>query len=111
LRSEEHTSELQSPVSYSANVALMPGVRGYFNASIGGITHPAETFLIFDAWASSRWCAQNNSVARPCGIRPDGVNISRHNDGFNVCLADGHAKWYKGGDADRNVAAYWAKTR
>ncbi|NSW57117.1 MAG: DUF1559 domain-containing protein [Armatimonadetes bacterium] len=113
------TSPSLGPVSYSANIALMPGVRGQFNASIGGITHPAETFMIFDAWASSRWCAQNNSVigggaacyARPCGIRPDGVDLTRHNDGFNVCLADGHAKWYKGGDADRNVAAYWNKTR
>ena len=107
------------PVSYGANIALMPGVRGQFNASVGGITHPAETFMIFDAWAASRWCCQNNSVigggatcyGRPSGIRPDNVSLARHNDGYNVCLADGHAKWYKAGDSDRNVAMYWNKAR
>jgi len=107
------------PVSYQSNSNLMPNVRGTFDAAMGSITHPAETFMIFDAWNAYHWCANNNSVlgagaacyARPSGIRPDNVNISRHNDGFNVCLADGHAKWYKGGDADRNAAAYWNKTR
>jgi len=36
---------------------------------------------------------------------------ARHNGGSNYAFGDRHAKWYKGGDADRNVAAYWAKTR
>jgi len=106
--------------SYAANVDLMPGVRGTFNAAIGTITSPSETIMVYDAWNANRWCGQNNTVvgggatcyARPSGIRPDGLDISRHNGGFNTCEADGHAKWFAGGSAaDRNAAAYWNKVR
>ena len=108
------------PVSYGSNSYVMQPNRGPVDTAIGRITHPAETFLVFDAWAASRWCVLNNGsvgtggaacYARPCGIRPDGVDISRHNEGFNAVLCDGHAKWYKGGDADRNVNAYWLRIR
>lgn len=108
------------PISYAANRELLPPTRYDFNAAIGGITHPAETIMLFDAWAANRYCAYDNATAgngvgcnaRPSGLRyGDNVNISRHNDGFNACLADGHAKWYKGGDADRNYARYWQRVR
>jgi len=106
------------PISYGANPNLMPGVRGAFNAPIGDIARPAECMLVFDAWAANRYCAQPNYVvgggaacyARPTGLRNDGVDISRHNGGFNACLADGHAKWFRGGGKEDYDAAYWRKS-
>jgi len=106
--------------SYAANVNVMPGVRGTFDGSIGTITKPAETMMVFDAWNPNRWCAVDNASlgnglgcnARPSGLRyGDNVDISRHNGGFNAVLCDGHAKWYSGGGADRDVPNFWAKTR
>jgi len=109
-------------VSYGANWELMPGVRGFFNAAMVQITHPAETIMVFDAWNAGNWCCTGNWTGirtctagcwggRPAGLRNDGVNIARHMDGFNACMADGHAKWYKGGDADWLYAKYWQRTR
>lgn len=108
-------------VSYHANPWIMPGIRGQFNGAIGDISHPAETIAIFDAYLAGTWCADGNWTGgkcsatcfggKPAGIRNDGVDISRHNGGFNAALADGHAKWYKGGDADMNYAKYWQKSR
>jgi len=109
-------------VSYHANPWIMPGVRGTFDGSMGTITHPAETMMIFDCWNSGNWCADGNWSGgkcsatcfggKPSGLRVDGVDISRHNGGFNACLADGHGKWYQGGsEADRSYAKYWQKTR
>ncbi len=105
-------------VSYGANLQVMPGVRGTYDARIGSISYPAETFLVMDAWSANRWCTQPNYVigggatcyGRPCGIRPDGADISRHNGGFNATMCDGHSKWFKGGDADVNQN-YWLKVR
>jgi len=102
------------PISYGANPNLMPGVRGNFSAPIGTIARPAECMLICDAWAASRYCMQPNYVigggvtcyARPAGLRPDNVDISRHNGGFNACLADGHGKWYTGGREDWNALSW-----
>ncbi len=105
------------PMSYAANNYVMPDSRGNFNSKIGEITHPAETLLIFDAWYAQRYCARGNwsgdpvCFARPRGIKPDGVNESLHNDGFNAALCDGHAKWFKAGTADRDYAKYWQKAR
>jgi len=107
------------PVSYAANVYVMQPNRGPVETAIGPISKPSETFLIFDAWAANRWCAQDNTVigggatcyARPAGIRPDDVDISIHNGGFNAAMCDGHAKWYKGGESDRDVANFWARSR
>ena len=108
-------------VSYGANPDLMPGVRGAYDASMGQITNPAETIMIFDAWNAGNWCCDGNWKGgkcsptcfggKPAGIRNDGVDISRHMGGFNACMADGHAKWYKGGEADWDYAKYWKKTR
>ncbi len=107
------------PMSYGANNYLMPDARGNFNAALARISHPAETLLIFDAWAANRYCVRGNwymgggadCYGRPAGLRADDVDISVHNGGFNACLADGHAKWYKGGEADRNYDNYWKKSR
>jgi prepilin-type N-terminal cleavage/methylation domain-containing protein/prepilin-type processing-associated H-X9-DG protein len=107
-------------VSYGANENVMPGARGTFDGSIGQITMPAETMMIFDAWSANTWCADGNWFGirhdtcyggRASGIRNDGADISRHIGGFNACLCDGHAKWYKGGDADWKYAALWQRTR
>jgi prepilin-type N-terminal cleavage/methylation domain-containing protein/prepilin-type processing-associated H-X9-DG protein len=108
-------------VSYGANPWVMPGVRGDFDGAIGSITAPAETMMIFDAWNAGTWCCDGNWTGgkcsatcfggKPAGLRNDGVDISRHNGGFNAAMCDGHAKWYKGGDADMNYARYWQKTR
>jgi prepilin-type N-terminal cleavage/methylation domain-containing protein/prepilin-type processing-associated H-X9-DG protein len=109
-------------LSYGASEYVMPGTRGPFDSSIGPITAPSETFLIFDTWNSAAWCATGNWWGeRPCnagcwgaraaGIRNDGADISRHNGGFNAALCDGHAKWYRGGTADWNYAGFWQRVR
>jgi len=116
---EQSTPSL-GPISYACNRNVMPDQRGDFSASIGGITKPSETFMVFDAWAASRWCAVDNASpgngvncnARPCGINYGNNNdLTRHNDGFNAALCDGHAKWYKGGTADRDVNNFWVRVR
>jgi len=109
-------------VSYGANTYVMPDVRGTFDGAIGGITHPAQTLMIFDCWNAGNWCATGNWFGvrtcgstcyggRAAGLRFDGTDLSRHNGGFNACMCDGHAKWFKGGDADRKYADYWQKAR
>ena len=108
-------------VSYGANPWLMPGVRGAFDGKMVTITHPAETMMVFDAWNASTWCCDGNWTGgkcsatcfggKPSGVRNDGVDISRHFNGFNACMADGHAEWFRGGDADWKYAQYWQKTR
>ncbi len=109
-------------ISYGANTEVMPDSRGDFSASIGGITYPAETLMVFDAWNSSTWCSTGNWWGvrtcsatcwggRAAGLRNDGVDISRHNGGFNAALCDGHAKWFKGGKADWDYAGFWKKAR
>ena len=108
-------------VSYQANPWVMPGIRGDFNGAIGAITAPAETMMVFDTWQASTWCADGNWTGgkcsatcfggKPAGLRNDGVDISRHNGGFNAALCDGHAKWFKAGEADWNYASFWQKTR
>jgi len=107
-------------ISYHANPQLMPGVRGDFDGAIGTITAPAQTHMLFDAWAAYQYCAVPNMQAgngnacnaRPCGIRIDGVDISRHNSGFNTVMADGHAKWFGAGSpADKDYANFWQKAR
>ena len=115
-------SDLQTGnTSYGANTRVMPDSRVDFNSKIGGITHPAETLLMFDQWQGGYWCADGNWFGGRCsatcfggkaaGIRFDGVNISRHNDGFNAAFCDGHVKWEKGGTADWDQAKYWQKVR
>lgn len=108
--------------SYGANTYVMPDSRGAFDASIGPITHPAETLMLFDAWTAQAWCMAGNWYGmrtcttncwggRPAGLRNDQVDISRHNGGFNATMCDGHSKWYRGGTADWQYAAFWQKTR
>ena len=53
-------------VSYAMN----PHLSG---AALGSIENPAETVMVYDA--------------------EHGVPAYRHNDGLNVCFADGHVKW------------------
>jgi prepilin-type N-terminal cleavage/methylation domain-containing protein/prepilin-type processing-associated H-X9-DG protein len=107
---------------YGANTYVMPDSRGDFNSAMAGITHPAETLMIFDCWNAGAWCATGNWFGergcsagcyggRAAGLRFDGADISRHNGGFNAVLCDGHAKWFKGGEADRDYAKYWQKAR
>jgi len=88
------------------------------NVSLGQFTYPAETISFFDNYhngashevgdlCSTSWqmspCV--GCRGRPAGIAPPGFSgfgapgddYSRHNQGLNVGLADGHAKWYKAG--------------
>jgi prepilin-type N-terminal cleavage/methylation domain-containing protein/prepilin-type processing-associated H-X9-DG protein len=69
------------------------------------IKSPAETVFFADhrTNVTSRWCGgwlasnegccggQGNDTVYPHWMNPV------HNDGSNICLADGHAKWYKTG--------------
>jgi prepilin-type N-terminal cleavage/methylation domain-containing protein/prepilin-type processing-associated H-X9-DG protein len=106
-------------ISYSANSLIMPAGRGLYDNAIGDITRPSETIMVTDAYQASRWCMIPNSTAlcgppdihaRPSGKLPDGTNVSRHNNGFNAALVDGHAKWY-GIGADRDLTGLWNKIR
>lgn len=56
--------------------------------SLGGIEYPAATLVILDS--SWEWMQTDMTAEQPVGRV-----FSRHNDGFNVAYADGHAKWGK----------------
>jgi prepilin-type N-terminal cleavage/methylation domain-containing protein/prepilin-type processing-associated H-X9-DG protein len=105
--------------NYGFNSIVCPNLTaaGTAAVSLGEITRPAEVFCVLDAgpymvgWGDvtfpqgSFWY-----VPGPCGGRPavglgsvaiigneqkDFVS-GRHNEGINVGLADGHAKWFAG---------------
>lgn len=115
------------PVSYAANDRVMLANRGPVSNTIGDITEPANTLMVFDSWMASRWCAWWNSDPSGnnwgCEARPSGLvvpvggsaaltnDLSRHNGGFNAAMCDGHAKWFKSGAADWDYAHFWAKVR
>ena len=107
--------------SYGASNVIFIGGRGNVDCSLGGITAPANTMMLFDAWQANSWCCDSNATGgkcsatcfggKPAGMRNDGLDISRHNGGFNACLADGHGKWFKGGKEDQDYAGWWQRAR
>jgi prepilin-type N-terminal cleavage/methylation domain-containing protein/prepilin-type processing-associated H-X9-DG protein len=55
-------------------------------ASMGLIQYPSETGMTFECTTILAYDPTNNTQIR---------DASRHNDGFNACMFDGHAKWFK----------------
>jgi len=78
---------------------------GGATASLGDIKSPAETVLMADSsWNSLHY------VISPAYDNPPGTNYGPsaiHNDGANVAMADGHAKWFKVPGDLTNSAAWW----
>ncbi|MFO7948302.1 MAG: DUF1559 domain-containing protein [Armatimonadota bacterium] len=58
--------------------------------SLSWIQYPSETGMIMDAEGVARAYEADSWCARCYAIDED-----RHNDGFNACMVDGHAKWYQ----------------
>ena len=104
--------------NYGFNSALCPDTRGgLVPQRLGTLRNPAETFIVFDSgaymmgwgyvttpsgsfWyvpgtAGGRNPAGESSIAIAAAYQNDYVS-GRHNQGINVGLADGHAKWYSG---------------
>ena len=72
--------------SRTAEAATAYNTYMHGGRALGTIQYPAYVLLILDStW---EWM-QTNTTAE--GNRAE----SRHNDGFNVCFLDGHAKWQK----------------
>jgi len=74
--------------------------------SLGRINRPAETVMIGESVdqylyypnATTGSGTDGSWQPMPSATRPDGVapQKDRHNEGINVGLADGHAKWFAG---------------
>jgi prepilin-type N-terminal cleavage/methylation domain-containing protein/prepilin-type processing-associated H-X9-DG protein len=70
--------------------------------AMGTFTRPAETILLLDFNAP---CIKGNATCG-CGggggtcvvtnINPRLITCARHNEGMNLAMADGHAKWDRG---------------
>lgn len=113
--------------SYATNNWVTGGSHGAADNSIGQITAPAETMLVFDThpYRAAAWCAYATETNanddcygtvlvphRRCGNAAH-IAIEGHNGGFNAALCDGHAKWFKATEAGYygSYARYWQKTR
>lgn len=105
--------------NYGFNSALCPNftLAGTSAVSLGQVARPAEVFCVLDAgpymvgwgdvtypqgsfWYVPGTCGSRNpaglgSVALTGSVSTDFVS-GRHNQGINVGLADGHAKWFSG---------------
>lgn len=108
---------------YQYNPWVIP--RGYSGPLVSlqaQVTHPAETVLLYDAWAGSRPCGYPlGTVASgpDCRGRATGTYggkqyAVRHNGGGNIVMCDGHAKWFRDGTWNLYPDHYnklWRKTR
>ncbi|MGE5530992.1 MAG: DUF1559 domain-containing protein [Bacteroidota bacterium] len=119
--------------NYGFNTAICPDLRvpsaTLASVSLGSLTHPADTFCVLDAgpYMVSKTCVtspQGNFwyVPGTCGERNPAGDIApaitvslqsdykegRHNQGINVGLADGHAKWFSGSSVRGNLQ-WWDK--
>lgn len=112
--------------SYAANNWVMSGSWGAMSNSLGQVTAPAETMMVYDThpYRAGAWCSYPQEINadddcygtplvphRRCGNSSH--NTEGHNGGFNACLVDGHAKWYKASEAGygNSYAKYWQKSR
>lgn len=101
--------------------------RGYnasdfSNMKMGDVTHPAETIILYDAWAATRPCGYPLDTvaggpdcrARAAGTFQGKSYGNRHNDGANIAWCDGHVKWMKDGEWNRypeSYSKYWDRAR
>ncbi len=110
--------------NYGFNAALCPDTRGgLVPQRLGNLRTPAETFIVLDAgpymisWSyvttptGSFWYVPGTAGGRnPAGEGSPAVAAvyqndyvsGRHNEGINVGLADGHAKWFSGSSVRGN---------
>ena len=105
--------------NYGFNKAICPDLRtSGTGISLGQIARPAEVFCALDAGSymvdwnydmltpqGSFWYVPGTCGSRnPAGVGPTALTgaamqdfvSGRHNQGINVGLADGHAKWFSG---------------
>jgi|LSQX01.2.fsa_nt_gb prepilin-type N-terminal cleavage/methylation domain-containing protein/prepilin-type processing-associated H-X9-DG protein len=66
------------PLSYGVN-------HNMNQASLGMVQYPSETGMTFECTYILAYETSNGQIR----------DASRHNDGFNACMFDGHAKWYQ----------------
>jgi prepilin-type N-terminal cleavage/methylation domain-containing protein/prepilin-type processing-associated H-X9-DG protein len=66
---------------------------GLYGTAMARIDKPAETMMFQDC-AQSFLTSGSNTRART--IARMGEGLTRHNEGANVCFADGHCKWLQG---------------
>ena len=70
------------PLSYGVD-------HNFGMASLGTVTSPAETGMVFECTQILAY--ESVTFDARAAIR----DASRHNDGFNACMFDGHAKWFQ----------------
>jgi prepilin-type N-terminal cleavage/methylation domain-containing protein/prepilin-type processing-associated H-X9-DG protein len=71
-----------------------PGIQndcGVCGRMIALIQYPAETVAVGDAV-----CTRYANLAHILNYRNKHPSYVRHNEGINICMVDGHAKWYDG---------------
>ena len=114
--------------NYGFNSAVCVDARYYAPISLSTLRSPAECFLALDAGpymcaydditdpSGSFWYIPGTANGRdPAALSPALTNAAavsdfksgRHNQGVNVALADGHAKWYSSMSLF-NHPEYWA---
>jgi prepilin-type N-terminal cleavage/methylation domain-containing protein/prepilin-type processing-associated H-X9-DG protein len=72
------------------------GNVGVVGKALADITYPAETVLLGDGV-----CPRFARASFVTNINRGHPSYTPHNGGLNICLADGHAKWYN------NVEGEW----
>lgn len=71
------------PLSYGVN-------HNFGQAAMASVEYPSETGMVFEC-ADVLLCYEASTWEPRAWI----ANAARHNDGFNACMFDGHAKWYQ----------------
>lgn len=85
--------------TYAANSAGIQFGEGKFGIALPQINRPAEFIVLGECISPEFW-----SVAHPdWGTQP--AVARRHQEGFHMIFADGHAKWYR-----RTEREWWFRT-
>jgi prepilin-type processing-associated H-X9-DG protein len=77
---------------------------GLDGATLGSLAAPTSTVMIYDGFTMDSWWYPADQAALVSGVAGPTVDwpntwpaaitaVRRHNDGANICYADGHAKW------------------
>ncbi len=93
--------------SYGYNDGIGCSVLNPYNqsgpVSVASIKRPSECILFMDAATGYFYATNELSYAGATADSSYGTSVGKfytpHNDGSNICFADGHVKWYKVGDA------------
>jgi prepilin-type processing-associated H-X9-DG protein len=117
--------------SYAANDFVMASNDTNYATStwkpvqkLAALQFPAQAVLLAPSRGNSVWTEGNDSLCTRTGCTEKGdrgaanfayvVTRSRHSDGENYLLADGHAKWFRSPDpwySESRTGVVWKRSR